>query len=168
MHHFWILVSEHDGSIGLVADVEWMELDGNSNPGTSAAFWEQLRGKPAGPPNLIWDKALARDDEAVREYLLASGQGLRPVNLPGNSPVFNADEVVCGWVREEATGNLCLGTLSLLQERFGNLLSGLVSWKEEVKRRSRTILQTRAQKLLRHSQLYCRSRPSAGPALAFV
>ena len=30
--------------------------------------------------------------------------------LPGCSPDFNADEAIWGWVREEATGNLCLGT----------------------------------------------------------
>ena len=38
---------------------------------------------------------------------------LRLVNLPGYSPDFNADEAVWGWAREEATGNLCLGTKAL-------------------------------------------------------
>ena len=168
LHHFWILVSEHVGSIGLVAEGQWMELDGNGNSGTSAAFLEQLRERHAGPPNVIWDNALAHGGEAVREYLRKSRQGLRPVNLPGYSPVFNADEVVLGWVREEATGNLRLGTMSRLQERVGNFLAGLVSRKEDVKRRGRTILQSRSEKLLRHSQLYCRPLPSARPAAAFV
>ena len=30
-------------------EVEWMELEGNSNAGTSAAFLEQLRQRYAGP-----------------------------------------------------------------------------------------------------------------------
>ena len=112
LHHFLILVPTHDGSIGLVAEVEWMERDGNSSSGTSEAFLEQLRGRHAGPPNVIWDNLLARSVEAVREHLWKSGQRLRPVNLPRDSQDFNADEVVWGWVREEATGNLCLGTAS--------------------------------------------------------
>ena len=56
---------------------------------------------------MIWDNALARDDEAVREHLWKSRQRMRPVNQPGDSQDFDADEVVWGWVREEATGNLC-------------------------------------------------------------
>ena len=32
------------------------------------------------------------------------------MNLPGYSPDFNADEAIWGWAREEATGNLCLGS----------------------------------------------------------
>ena len=39
------------------------------------------------------------------------------MNLPGYSPDFNADEAVWGWAREEATGNLCLGSRAAVQER---------------------------------------------------
>ena len=44
--------------------VEWMELDGNSNSGTSAAFLEQLsleqlREGHTGPLTVIWDNAPA-------------------------------------------------------------------------------------------------------------
>ena len=68
------------------------------------------------------------------------------MNLPGYSPDFNADEAVWGWAREEATGNLCLGTKTLVQEKVGNFLEGLAAGrKEEVKRRCRTILQSRAE-----------------------
>ena len=98
-------------------EVEWMELDGNSNSGTSAAFLEQLREGHTGPLTVIWDNAPAHRGEAVREFLQTPGLGLRLVNLPGYSPDFNADEAVWGWAREEATGNLCLGTKALVQER---------------------------------------------------
>ena len=75
-----------------------MELEGNSNSGTSAAFLDQLRKGHAGPLNVIWDNAPAHRREAVREYLRTPGLGL--VNLPGYSPDFNADEAIWGWVRE--------------------------------------------------------------------
>ena len=74
------------------------------------------------------------------------------MNLPGYSPDFNADEAIWGWVREAATGNLCLGTKSRVRERVGNFLTALASRKDEVKRRCRTVLQSRAEELLRHSQ----------------
>ena len=90
--------------------VEWMELEGNSNSGTSAAFLEQLRERHSGRLNVIWDNAPAHRGYAVREWLGKPGVNLRLVNLPGYSPDFNADEAIWGWAREEATGNLCLGT----------------------------------------------------------
>ena len=40
-------------------EVEWMELEGNSNSGTSAAFLEQLRERHSGQLNVIWDNAPA-------------------------------------------------------------------------------------------------------------
>ena len=36
-----------------------MELEGNSNSGTSAAFLEQLRERHSGQLNVIWDNAPA-------------------------------------------------------------------------------------------------------------
>ena len=36
-------------------EVEWMELEGNSNAVTSAAFLLQLRERHSGPLNVIWD-----------------------------------------------------------------------------------------------------------------
>ena len=87
-----------------------MELEGNSNSGTSAAFLNQLRQRRSGQLNVIWDNAPAYRGAAVREYLRAPGLELRLVNLPGYSPDFNADEAIWGWVKEEATGNLCLGS----------------------------------------------------------
>ena len=77
--------------------VAWMELDGNSNSVTSAAFLDQLRQRHSGPLQVIWDNAPAHRGEAVREYLRRPGLGLRLVNLPGYSPDFNADEAIWGW-----------------------------------------------------------------------
>ena len=105
-------------------EVEWMELDGNSNSGTSAAFLEQLRERHSGRLNVIWDNAPAHRGEAVREYLRTPGLNLRLMNLPGYSPDFNADEAIWGWTREEATGNLCLGTREAVNERVSSFLAG--------------------------------------------
>ena len=149
-------------------EVEWMELKGNSNSRTSAAFLDRLRQRHSGPLDVIWDNAPAHRGEAVREYLRTPGLGLRLLNLPGYSPDFNADEAVWGWAREEATGNLCLGTKVLVKERVGNFLHGLSSRQEEVKRRCRTILQSRAEKLLRDSQPHRQSLPNVHPTLALA
>ena len=100
-------------------EVEWMELEGNSNAGTSTAFLAHLGERHPGPLRVIGDNAPAHRGEAMREYLGTPGLGLRLVNLPGYSPDFNADEAIWGWAREEATGNLCLGTKAAVQERAG-------------------------------------------------
>ena len=149
-------------------EVEWMELEGNNNGGTSAAFLGELREKYSGPLHVIWDNAPAHRGGAVREYLRTSGLGLRLVNLPGYSPDFNADEAIWGWAREEATGNLCLGSKAAVQERVGNFLAGLASREDEVKLRCRTILQSRAEALLRASRPDSQHNPNAHPTLALV
>ncbi len=46
-------------------EVEWMELEGNSNSRTSAAFLGQLRERHPGPLNVIWDNAPGRGGEGV-------------------------------------------------------------------------------------------------------
>ena len=61
-------------------EVEWMELEGNSNSGTSDAFLDRLRQKRSGPLDVIWDNAPAHRGEAVREYLRTPGLGLRLTN----------------------------------------------------------------------------------------
>ena len=71
-----------------------MELEGNSNSGTSVAFLKQLKEKHPGPLKVIWDNAPAHRGEAVRECLAAPGLGIQLMNLPGYSPDFNADEAV--------------------------------------------------------------------------
>ena len=62
-------------------EVEWMELEGNSNSGTSVAFLTQLKEKHPGPLRVIWDNASAHRGEAVREYLRTPELELRLVNL---------------------------------------------------------------------------------------
>ena len=104
----------------------------------------------------------------MREYLRVPGLGLRLMNLPGYSPDFNAAAAVWGWAREEATGNLCLGTKALVPERVGNLLDGLSSRKDEVKRRCRTVLQSKAESLLRDIQTHSQPTANAHPTLALV
>ena len=42
-----------------IGEAEWMELEGNSNSGTSAAFLNQLRQRHSGQLNVIWDNATA-------------------------------------------------------------------------------------------------------------
>ena len=145
-----------------------MELKGNSNAETSTAFLNQLRRKHPGSLAVIWDNASARCREAVRECLRTSGRGLRLMNLPGYSPDFNADETIWGLVREEATGNLCLGTKSRVQERVGNFLAALAGRKEEVKHRCRTVLQSWAERILRDSQPHRQPQANAHPTLALV
>ncbi len=149
-------------------EVEWMELEGNSNSGTSAAFLEQLRERYGGRLKVIWDNAPAHRGPAMRSYLETPGLNLRLVNLPGYSPDFNADEAVWRWVREEATGNLCLGTKALVQERVSGFLARLSRRKDEVKQRCRTILHLRAEKLLQNSQPGSQHHPNAHPTLALV
>ena len=100
--------------------------------------------------------------------LRTPGLDLRLVNLPGYSPDFNADEAIWGWVREEATGNLCLGNRAAVKERVGSFLAGLASRSGEVKRRCRTVLQSRAEAVLPDSQPNSRRPANAHPTLALV
>ena len=105
------------------------------------------KGPPCGV-HVIWDNAPAHRGEAVREYLRRPGLNPRLVNLPGYSPDLNADEAIWGWAREEATGNLCLGTREAVLERVSSFMTGLASRKDEVRRRCRTVLQSRAEALV--------------------
>ena len=145
-----------------------MELEGNSNAGTSASFLNQLREMRSGPLKVIWDNAPAHRGEAVRECLAAPGLSIQLVRLPGYSPDFNADEAIWGWAREGATENLCLGTKALVQERVGNFLGGLASRGDEVKRRCRTVLQSRAERLPRNLRSHSQKPENAHPTLALV
>ena len=57
-----------------------MELEGNSNSETSAAFLKQLRHGHPGPLRVICDNAQAHRGEAIRSYLETLGLNLRLVN----------------------------------------------------------------------------------------
>ena len=117
---------------------------------------------------VIWENAPAHRGEALREYLRAPGLGLRLVNLPAYNPDFNADGAIRGWVWEGAIGNLCLGSKALAQERVSGFLTGLASLSDEVKRRCGTVLQSRAERLLRDPRPDSQPSLNAHPTLALV
>ncbi len=71
-------------------------------------------------------------------------------------------------MREEATGNLCPGTKKMVQEKVRNLLAALAGRKEEVKRRCHTVLESRAEGLLRNPHPDSHHQPNAHPTLALV
>ena len=111
----------------------------------------------------------------MREYLRTLGLNLRLMNprfheagSRSTAPDFNADEAIWGWAREEAIGNLCLGNRGRVQERVGSFLAGLAGRKEEVKHRCRTVLQSRADTLLRDSHTGSQHPPNAHPILTLV
>ena len=104
----------------------------------------------------------------MREYLRTPGLGLRLVNLLGYSPDFNADEAIWGWAREEATGNVCLGSGPAVRERVGKFLAGLANRKDEVKRRCQTVLKSRAEALPCDFQRDSPPQPNANPTFALV
>ena len=72
---------------------------------------------------------------------------LRLVRLPAYSPDFNADEHIWGWVRAEVTANTCFGTAAQIRAHVDPFLAGLATRAEEVTRRCRTVLQTKADAL---------------------
>ena len=76
-------------------EVEWMELEGNSNSETSAGLLEQLRERHSGRLNVIWDNTPAHRGEAVREWLGKPGVNLRLVN-----PRLHADKGMYGVFRQ--------------------------------------------------------------------
>ena len=61
-------------------------------------------------------------------------------------------QVAWGWVRQEATANLCLGTRTAVQEKVGDFFARLSTRREEVKRRWRTVLQAQVEELMASNQ----------------
>ena len=149
-------------------EVEVMELEGNSNAGTSAAFLKQLRARHTQPLTVIWDNSPAHRGDAIRTYLTTPGLNLRLVNLPSYSPDFNSDEAIWGWAREEATANLCLGTRAAVREQLDDFFARLPGRREEVKRRCRTMLQAKADAFIGHTQTDTPRPPHVDFTLASV
>ena len=150
-----------------------MELEGSSNGESSVAFLERLRERHGGRLGVIWDNApvpLRQAQEGSGDAVIPGDPRPEPAAgyLPGYSPDFNGDEAVWGWARQEATGNLCLGSRAKVQERVGSFLAGLASRSGEVKWRCRTVLQSGAEALLRDSQPDSGHTPNAHPTLALV
>ena len=119
--------------------MKWIELEGNSNGGTSVAFLMRLRDRHPGPMKVIWDNTPAHRGEAVREYLRRPGLGLRLVNLPGYSPDFNADEAL-GLGEREGHWQSVPGKQGGGAEDGQQFLAGLANRKNEVSRCCRTVL----------------------------
>ena len=67
-------------------EVEVMELEGDSNSVTSAAFLRQLRAQHTEPLTVIWDNSPAHRGDAIRAYLTTPNLNLRLVNLPSTVP----------------------------------------------------------------------------------
>jgi transposase len=149
-------------------EVEVMELDGNSNAETSAAFLRRLRANHPGPLIVIWDNGPAHGGDALRAYLATPNLHLRLVRLPGYSPDFNADEAIWGWVREEVTANTCFGTKDKVREAVDRFFHTLPARAQEVKRRCRTVLQARADALGPVAAAILQGPQHVDPTLALV
>jgi hypothetical protein len=104
----------------------------------------------------------------VRAYLTTPDLHLRLVRLPADSPDFNADEAIWGWVRAEVTANTCFGTAGNVREQVGEFLRGLANRTDEVKCRCRTILQTTADVLTSAVEAILHSPSHVVPILALV
>jgi transposase len=111
------------------------------------AFLRHLRARHPPPLIVIWDNAPAHGGDPIRSYLATPDLRLRLVRLPAYSPDFNADEHVWSWIREDVTANTCFGTAAAVRAHVDPFLAGLATRTEEVKRRCRTVLQTRADAL---------------------
>ena len=145
-----------------------MELAGHRNAATSTAFLRQLRARHTEPLTVIWGNSPAHRGDAIRANLTTPRLGLRLVNLPSYSPDFNGDEAIWGWVRQEATANLCLGTRAAVQEKVGDFFTALTNRRREVKRRCRTVLQARAAELTGRLQADICGPPNVDFTLASV
>ena len=161
-------------------EVDWMELDGNSNSRTElwnpgclpeATEGEAFRaverdlGRRAGPS---WGGGAGVPAYAWPVHEAGEPPFSRRQALPGYSPEFNSGEAIWGWAREEATGNLCLGSKEAVEDRDGKFLSGLTTRKDAVRRRCRTVLQSRAETFLRDSQPGSQHSANAHRTLAWV
>jgi len=132
-------------------EVESMEVSGNCNAETSAAFLQQLRSRYPQSLIVIWDNGPAHHGDAIRDYLKTPDLKMQLVPLPGYSPDFNADEAIWDWVREEVTANFCLGTKLKVREKVGHFFTELANRTEEIQRRCRTVLQAEADQITKRA-----------------
>jgi transposase len=128
-------------------EVEALPLTGTSDAESSVAFLQQLRAHHTAPLLVFWDNVPAHGGDPLRAYLRTPDLRLRLVRLPAYSPACNADEHIWAWVREEVTANTCFGTAAKVLAAVDPFFAGLATRKDEVKRRGRTELQSRADAL---------------------
>src|SRR5207244_1484618 len=124
--------------------VEALPLAGNSTAETSVSFLQQLRAHHAAPLVVFWDNAPVHGGDPIRDYLATPDLHLRLVRLPAYSPDFNAAEHLWDWVRAEVTANTCCGTADKVRAHVDPFFVWLATRTDEVKRRCRTVLQTKA------------------------
>jgi transposase len=124
--------------------VEALPLAGNSTADTSVSFLKQLRAHHTAPLVVFWDNAPVHGGAPLRDYLATPDLHLRLVRLPAYSPDFNAAEHIWDWVRAEVTANTCFGTADTVRAHVDPFFIGLATRTDEVKRRCRTVLQTKA------------------------
>jgi transposase len=149
-------------------EVEVMELDGNSSAATSVTFLQQLRAHHPEPLLVIWDNSPAHSGDPLRAYLTTPDLHLRLVRLPAYSPDFNADEAIWGWVRADVTANTCFGTKAKVREKVGEFFRALPDRRDEVKRRCRTVLQTKAEAFTSAVDAILHPPSHVDPTLALV
>ena len=149
-------------------EVEVMDLDGTSCAETSVAFLQQLRAHHAEPLIVIWDNGPAHSGDPLRTYLTTPDLRLRLVRLPAYSPDFNPDEHIWAWVRADVTANTCFGTKAKVREHVGAFFAGLTTRTDEVKRRCRTVLQSKASAFVAEAAVILQSSRHVDPALAQV
>ena len=145
-----------------------MEVPKTCTDETSAAFLQQLRVQHTEPLIVIWDNGPAHRGDALRAYLATPDLRLRLVRLPADSPDFNADEALWGWVREEVTANTCFGTQAKVRAAVGPFFRGLTDRADEVRRRCRTVLQTQADALTPVAAAILHHPAHVGPTVALV
>jgi transposase len=114
----------------------------NDDDSHALTILRQLRARHPPPLIVIWDNAPAHGGDPIRSYLATPD-----LRLPAYSPDFNADEHVWSWIRKDVTANPCFGTAAAVRAHVDPFLAGLATRTEAVKRRCRTVLQTRADAL---------------------
>ena len=162
--------------------VEWMEPAGNRNAGTAVAFLMQLREKRPGPLKVIWDNAPARDWSKIWGGDAGVPQDSRSEPAAGEPRIkYGAGSAGLQPRLQRRCGHLGLGEggghwqsvpgkqgSRAGAERIGSFLAGPARRKAEVRRRCRTVLQSRAEALWRGSGTGSRSPANAHPTLALV
>ena len=135
-------------------EVEAMPVAETCTAQTTVAFLQQLRDHYTEPLIIIWDNGPAHRGAELRTWLTTPNLHVRLVPLPAYSPDFNADEAVWDWVREEVAANVCFGTKSKVQQAVDSFFTRLACRADEVTRRCRTLLQSRADELLTSQQMH--------------
>ena len=135
----------------------------NVNPAL-ALVW--LRQKHPGPLKVIRDNTPAHRGEALREHLCAPSLGPALVwSTAGTSKLAKRS----GAGREKRRRGTCaLEAGRRCKEKVSIFLTGPASRKDEVKRRCRTVLQSRAEGLASASLIYSRHTPTAHATLPSV